>query len=182
MNSISFASMPADIVAASGAGLQLHYEIYHSPFGDILLVSSCHGLSHALFDSEADALMRIRKDYPKADITRERTQHHRAAMSYFKTGKDATALSLAVKGTAFQLSVWQALLSVPLGQTASYQQICAVLNKPNAARAVGGAVGRNPVSFFVPCHRILAHDGSLGGYYWGVDKKRELLRWEGVRI
>ena len=177
---ITLTSMPDDIVTSGGQGLQLQYEIYDSPFGDLLLVSSRCGLTHAMFSGEAEALVRVRKDYLKADITRERTAHHRAALCYFKTGTEASRLSLALKGTAFQLQVWQALLTVPLGQTASYKQICEYIGRPNASRAVGSAVGRNPVTFYVPCHRILAHNGGLGGYYWGLDKKRELLRWEGV--
>ena len=180
MTSITLSAMPADIVTSGGQGLALAYEIYHSPFDDLLLVSSRYGLTHALFAGEAEALVRLRKDYPKADITRESTAHHRAALSYFKTGTQAAPLPLALKGTAFQLQVWQALLAVPMGQTASYKQICASIENPKASRAVGSAVGRNPVSFYVPCHRILAHNGGLGGYYWGLDKKSELLRWEGV--
>jgi AraC family transcriptional regulator of adaptative response/methylated-DNA-[protein]-cysteine methyltransferase len=180
MTSITLTPMPDDIVSSGGQGLQLQYEIYHSPFGDLLLVSSSHGLSYALFDGEVEALVRVRKDYPNADITRQRTAHHWAALSYFKTGTEASLLSLALKGTAFQLQVWQALLKVPLGQTASYKQICEHIGRPNSSRAVGSAVGRNPVTFYVPCHRILAHNGGLGGYYWGLDKKRALLSWEGV--
>lgn len=186
MSSISLTPMPDNRVRSQGAGLALHYEVYPSPFGDLLLASTDLGLTHALFDKPADGLRRLEKDYPKAEITRQRTSHHSAALSYFspamKPAPKPSPLTLALKGTPFQHAVWQALLQVPMGQTASYQQIGLALGKPKASRAVGGAVGKNPATFFVPCHRILAHNGGLGGYYWGLDKKRELLRWEGVAV
>ena len=90
------------------------------------------------------------------------------------------ALTLGVHGTAFQLAVWQALLDIPLGQTRSYSEIAASCGHPKAYRAAGTAIGHNPISYLIPCHRVLARDGRLGGYRWGLACKRRLLAAEGV--
>lgn len=172
-------AMPQAVVDAGGAGMDLHYEIYDTPFGDMLLSASPYGLSHALLDDEAAALARLAADYPQARPVRRQDPHHMAALRFFEPEDQAMpALHLVLKGTPFQRAVWRALLDVPLGRVSSYKTVAARLGKPTASRAVGGAVGRNPVSFFIPCHRILAADGGLGGYYWGLEKKRRILDWE----
>ena len=140
------------------------------------------GLTHLFFDDEEIAISRIRKDYPNARIARQQDAHQRAAMSYFDIPTPPQPLRLALKGTPFQMQVWKALLGVAAGQRSTYKALAEQLGRGKAYRAVGTAVGRNPVAFIVPCHRILASDGGMGGYYWGLETKRELLDWEANRF
>lgn len=175
---ISIDAMPSAIVDSGGQGMALHYEYYDTPIGRMTLVATPYGLSHALFDEEAHGLARLRKDYPNAAPTKCTDPHHEAALRYFETPDAPPQLKLVLRGTPFQRAVWRALLTLAPGQTSSYGSLAAQIGKPSASRAVGGAVGKNPVTFFVPCHRVLASDGGIGGYYWGVDKKREILAWE----
>ena len=86
---------------------------------------------------------------------------------------------LHLYGTDFQIKVWRALLEIPFGNTSTYSDIAKAINNPRALRAVGTAIGRNPVAILVPCHRVLRSDGGIGGYYWGIEKKKILLEWEG---
>lgn len=178
---------PADTIAltvlsvvAMKSDLTIRYGTYTTPFGDLLLAASDGGLTHALFEDEASALQRIVRDIPKARLMAAEDPQHKAALAYFQPGLPPN-ISLNVKATVFQATVWRALLDVPLGRTSTYKEIAEHIDKPTASRAVGGAVGRNPVSFFIPCHRILAADGGLGGYYWGPEKKRQMLSWEAAR-
>lgn len=179
---ISIDAMPHCIVSSGGRNLALHYDRYPTPLGDMVLAASSYGLSHALFESGKQAEARLQKDYPKADIIRKHDPHHLAALRFFDQDEPLTPLKLVLKGTRFQRVVWRALLDVGPGQVSSYAAIARAIDKPKAFRAVGSAVGSNPVSFFVPCHRILASNGTLGGYYWGLDKKRQLLDWEAANF
>lgn len=175
---VSIDAMPDSVVSSGGLNLALHYDRYPTPLGDMVLAASSYGLSHALFESGKDAEARLQSDYPKAEIIRKHDPHHLAALRFFDPEEPITPLKLVLKGTPFQRKVWRALLDIAPGQTSSYGAIARTIGKPTAFRAVGSAVGRNPVSFFIPCHRILASNGGLGGYYWGLDKKRQILAWE----
>lgn len=179
---ISIDAVPACIVRSGGRNLALHYDCYPTPLGDMVLAASSYGVSHALFESGKDALTRLQKDYPQADIIRKHDPHHLAALRFFDPDTKATPLKLVLKGTRFQRAVWRALLDVAPGQVSSYAAIARAIDKPKAFRAVGSAVGSNPVTFFIPCHRIMASNGTLGGYYWGLDKKRQILDWEATNF
>jgi AraC family transcriptional regulator of adaptative response/methylated-DNA-[protein]-cysteine methyltransferase len=170
--------MPDFVVASGGRNLALHYDSFDTPLGPMVLAASSYGLSHAVFESVDAALVRLKADYPNAEITRQHDPHHLAAMRYFDAAHVPAPIMLVLKGTPFQRMVWRELLKVPAGEVSTYKKIATQISKPRATRAVGSAVGRNPVSFFIPCHRILASNGGLGGYYWGLDKKREILAWE----
>ncbi|MGB2926287.1 MAG: methylated-DNA--[protein]-cysteine S-methyltransferase, partial [Limnothrix sp.] len=95
---------------------------------------------------------------------------------------DTGAFSLHLKGTAFQLQVWRELLNIPFAQTTTYQAIANAIGKPTSSRAVGNAVGRNPVSFLIPCHRVIRSSGAMGGYRWGLDRKVAMLDWESKQV
>lgn len=180
----SASGRPGDFVTLRAAHkplLQIHFQIYDSPFGPVFIASSPQGITHILFDAEGSAKARVQKTHPEAELIAQGDAHHAAALSYFSNPAMPQHIWLAVSGTPFQLRVWQALLEVPLGQTSNYGALAQAIGKPKAARAIGGAVGKNPVSFIVPCHRILASDGGLGGYYWGTEMKQAMLNWEATR-
>lgn len=175
---------PSDFVTLRAAHEPLtliHFQSYETPFGEVFIASSPQGISHILFEDEASAKARVKKTHPKAELVAQGDAHHAAALSYFSNPAMPQHIWLAVSGTAFQMLVWQALLDVPLGETSSYGDLAQAIGKPKAARAIGGAVGKNPVSFVVPCHRILTSDGSIGGYYWGPEMKQAMLNWEATR-
>lgn len=150
-----------------------------SPFGEIVLAATPLGLSHLWLTDGGESAADLRKTYPKAQLIEQASPHHMAALSYFTDRPQPLALHL--KGTPFQLSVWRALLNIPFGRASSYKKIATQIGKPKANRAVGSAVGKNPVFFIIPCHRVLAHDGSLGGYFCGLEKKQEILNFEAVK-
>lgn len=175
---------PSDYVtlhAAHQPVSAIHLLDYDSPFGRVFIASCAQGITHVLFDDADKARARVQNTHPQAEIIAQGDAHHAAALSYFSVPTAPQRVWLALMGTPFQLQVWQALLDVPLGETSSYGALAQRIMRPKAARAVGAAVGKNPVSFIVPCHRILAGDGSLGGYYWGLEKKQSMLDWEASR-
>lgn len=151
-----------------------------SPFGPLLLAATAQGLAHLWLDLDGNSEGALRARYPKAQIIGQNSTHHEAALSYFTAAPKA--LTLHLNGTPFQLAVWRSLLDIPFGRASSYKKIAQKINKPKANRAVGSAVGKNPVFFIVPCHRVLAHDGSLGGYFYGLEKKQDILNFEAARL
>jgi AraC family transcriptional regulator of adaptative response/methylated-DNA-[protein]-cysteine methyltransferase len=176
---------PGDI-ARAGEGLTVAYGFHPSPFGECLVATTPLGICHLAFTgpvSRRDALDRLRHDWPRATlVSDQRGTAAAAARAFPAPGERATpGLSIHVKGTNFQLKVWRALLAVPDGGTTTYGAIATTVGEPDASRAVGNAVGRNPISWLIPCHRVLRSTGALGGYAWGTDRKRVMLAWERVR-
>jgi AraC family transcriptional regulator of adaptative response/methylated-DNA-[protein]-cysteine methyltransferase len=177
---------PADFVSMTEMTAPpdlLHVGHADSPFGRILLAASETGLSHVWLDEDGQAMARMGETLSRSKmatrLVEHRSPHHEAALAAFTANPQA--LTLHVKGTPFQLAVWRALLDIPFGRVSSYKEVAAKIGKANANRAVGSAVGKNPVFFIIPCHRVLAHDGGLGGYFWGLGVKSKLLDWEQTR-
>ena len=173
---------PADIVSViemNAPPSQLFISRGDSPFGPLLLASTTQGLAHLWLDMDGRSEDELRARYPKAQIIEQTTPHHSAALSYFSNAPQP--LTLHLKGTPFQLSVWRSLLQIPFARASSYKAIAQQIGKPKANRAVGSAVGKNPVFFIIPCHRVLAHDSTLGGYYYGLEKKQDILNFEAAR-
>jgi methylated-DNA-[protein]-cysteine S-methyltransferase len=151
-----------------------------SPLGPVLLARTAQGLSGLWLAGQKDHPGRIDAPCdPHDPLLREAA---RQLAAYWDDPLPGFRLPLALHGTAFQCSVWRALLDVPPGRTRTYRQIAEQIGRPAAVRAVGAAVGRNPVSIIVPCHRILGSDGSLTGYAGGLDRKIDLLGREGVLL
>ena len=173
---------PADIVSViemNAPPSQLFISRADSPFGPLLRASTTQGLAHLWLDMDGRSEDELRARYPKAQIIEQTTPHHSAALSHFSNAPQP--LTLHLKGTPFQLSVWRSLLQIPFARASSYKAIAQQIGKPKANRAVGSAVGKNPVFFIIPCHRVLAHDGTLGGYYYGLEKKQDILNFEAAR-
>ncbi|MCZ6499054.1 MAG: methylated-DNA--[protein]-cysteine S-methyltransferase [Gammaproteobacteria bacterium] len=161
-----------------GAGLTLEYGFSASPFGDVLLAGTRRGLSHLSFvDQGRDrAIDQLSAAWPNATLAKDDEGMSALARQVFSGG--GNALNLRLKGTNFQMQVWQALLQIPSGNQTSYSELAKTIGRPNSHRAVANAVGRNPVAWLIPCHRVLRASGALGGYRWGVDRKAEILTWE----
>ncbi len=167
--------------ARGGAGLTLRHGWFDTPFGPALGVATDRGLCALSFaEAQGDdaALSAIAARWPRARLVADpgAAAPHVAA-AFAQSGQ----AELQLIGTPFQIKVWEALLQVPPGRVTSYGAIARQVCTPRAARAVGAAVGRNPLGFVIPCHRCLASDGGLGGYRWGVVRKRAMLGWEAAR-
>ena len=158
-------------------GVDMVWGISDSPFGKAISLSSPRGLSAYAFCDEGDeaqAFEDLARRYPKASYRRDDQNSEKITQRIFSGG----VVPVALYGTDFQLQVWKALLTVPSGTTVRYMDIANQINNPKAVRAVGAAIGANPISWVIPCHRILGADQRLTGYHWGVKRKRAMLAFE----
>ena len=167
---------------ARGAGLEIRYGFTDTPFGTALIGSTARGVCHLGFEDrvrERAAAAELADRWERARLTRSDEEAQRLAVEIFGADRASTdkPLRLAVKGTNFQLKVWEALLSVGARGPTTYAQVARAAGVAGAERAVGNAVGANPVAWLIPCHNVLRADGSLGGYRWGEERKRAMLAW-----
>jgi AraC family transcriptional regulator of adaptative response/methylated-DNA-[protein]-cysteine methyltransferase len=171
--------------ARRGAGLKIYWGWFESPLGLSLVMGTEKGICGIGFASEMGeeaTMVDLVSRWPKADFVEDPMMLRpwvRAAFGAGESGCEKAPLYLI--GAPFQIKVWEALLQVPSGQVTSYSQIARRIGQPTAVRAVGTAVGRNPVSYLIPCHRALRKSGGLGGYHWGLPVKRVILAWEAAR-
>lgn len=175
---VRWEAMSPGTYASGGAGLTIRWGWFDSPFGEALIMATDKGICGIGFSAEAgaDATMEdLRSRWPNATYTQAPDALRPMAEAAFEAKGD---VQLALIGAPFQIKVWEALLSIPTGHVTTYSEIAGAIGKPRAVRAVGTAVGRNPVSWLIPCHRALRKSGGLGGYHWGLPVKRAMLAWE----
>jgi len=173
------AMSPGDY-ARGGAGLEIRWGWFDSPFGPAIVMATAKGICGMGFADEVGAEVALEdlvRRWPKAAFVEDPTAIRPMVDAAF--GGQATSLHLI--GAPFQIKVWEALLAIPSGHVTTYADIAGAIGHPMAHRAVGTAVGRNPISFLIPCHRALRRDGGLGGYHWGLPRKRAMLAWEAAR-
>ena len=168
---------------AKGRGLTIRYGFHDCPFGRALLMMTDQGICGLAFadqGGEPSAFADMRSRWPEASFIEDTAVTGPSVTRIFDPvrWRAEQPLRIVFIGTDFETQVWQTLLKLPLGTATSYSDIAAHLGKAGASRAVGSAVGRNPISFVVPCHRVLAKSGSLGGYHWGLTRKQAILGWE----
>ena len=165
-----------------GQGLSFCWGVAPSPFGDAIFLIAPRGLSALAFadPSVEEGFDDLRARYPAAAYERDDSLARQWAERVFAAGSDEK-IPLALYGTPWQRQVWRALLSIPPGATTSYKAIAEIVCTAKASRAVGAAVGANPISWLIPCHRVLAGNGKLTGYHWGVERKRAMLAYEAAR-
>ena len=197
---VTYEAMTPGEFKARGAGLDLTYGFTPTPFGLLVCLNSERGLvGLAWADAEAmpgaappptasegedlwacdAALADMRARFPQADYRRDDGPARGVAEALFAAPRHGrVAVKLLLSGTNFQVRVWDALLALPAGTTTTYAALAGTIAEPKATRAVASAVGRNPISLIIPCHRVLRTDGGLGGYHWGLTRKRALLAWE----
>ena len=168
---------------ARGAGLTIRYGLHPSPFGGALVMITDRGLAGLAFTDEPDgmdAFEDMASRWPNAHYVEDVDATAAYAERIFdpKRWDPKAPLRVVLIGSDFQVRVWEALLRIPMGCAVTYSSIAEKLGQPTASRAVGAAVGRNPISFVVPCHRALGKSGALTGYHWGLTRKRAMLGWE----
>lgn len=170
-----------------GKDLRIQYGVHSTPFGRMLLAVTQRGVCRAVFldfTAVEEELEALQAAWPLSSILHSPQSTGQVIKAMFGKGKlcKPGPLSLHVAGTNFQIAVWRALLKVPLGAVVSYSQVAGYLGRPRASRAVGNAIGANPVAFLIPCHRVIQQSGALGGYRWGSTKKRMIQIWERMHV
>lgn len=178
------AATPGEFKAA-GEGMTIGCGLHETPFGPVFIGATARGICGLEFVDGGgieNARTRLAKKWPHARFRENQSQTRALASALFSGNiTPERPLSLYVSGTNFQVSVWKALLQIPSGQVASYASIAKAIGRPRASRAVGGAVGDNPIAFAIPCHRVICQNGDLGGYHWGEIRKQAIHAWEAAR-
>ncbi|BEV45609.1 bifunctional helix-turn-helix domain-containing protein/methylated-DNA--[protein]-cysteine S-methyltransferase [Afipia carboxidovorans] len=166
-----------------GAGLTLRYGFHPSPFGVAVVIVTERGLAGLAFadtGGEIEALRDMQTRWPLATYVEDSAGTAAVTRRIFDSTqwRSEHPLRVVLIGTDFEIRVWETLLKIPMGKATTYSDVALTINAPKASRAVGGAVGRNPISFVVPCHRVLGKGGAITGYHWGLTRKRAMLGWE----
>lgn len=165
-----------------GENLEINYSFAQTPFGNIIMASTHKGICHLAFaDDEAETLQQLKLKFPNALYRQMTDLIQQNALHAFLHNGTGDKIKLHLKGTAFQLKVWEALLRIPRGGLSTYGSIAGFIENPKASRAVGTAVGDNPIAFLIPCHRVIQSSGVLGNYHWGSDRKAAMIGWEAAK-
>lgn len=180
---LTIEAMTPEEVQNGGCRLTIRYSFVDAACGEMLVASTSKGVCYLVFvtDGREAVLAELKHLFPRA-VYEMGTDAFQEKAVLALGGEVTTPIPLHLKGTDFQLKVWNELLKIPVGGVTSYGQIAAALQKLNACRAVGTAIGDNPVSVLIPCHRVLRKDGTLGGYHWGLERKVQLLDREKLRL
>ncbi|HAO47751.1 MAG TPA: methylated-DNA--[protein]-cysteine S-methyltransferase [Ferruginibacter sp.] len=167
-----------------GEALKINYSFAETPFGDILIASTAKGICQLAFvKDEKEGLINLQHFFPHAALVQKTDMIQQDALRFFSGDwADLQKVKLHLKGTPFQLKVWQSLLRIPFGDISTYSSIAEDIKHPGASRAVGTAIGSNPVAFLIPCHRVIKSSGIIGDYHWGSGKKTAILGWEAAKI
>lgn len=167
-----------------GKNLEINFSFAESPFGNIIVASTQKGVCFMAFaKNEETGFQDLKQKFPNAAFVRKLDPAQQNALYIFQNDwSKLSEIKLHLKGTDFQLKVWETLLKIPMGQLSTYGSIAHQIEKPNASRAVGTAIGSNPVAFLIPCHRVIQSSGTFGGYMWGNTRKTAIIGWEGAQI
>jgi len=179
---IRWEAMTPGNFASRGADLTIYWDWCETPFGDALAMATERGLCGLAFtaeDGRETAMQDMTSRWPDAEFVQNSDKI--APFMHAALGQSGD-LAIHMIGAPFQIKVWEALLQIPSGHVTTYSEIAQAVGNPKAVRAVGTAVGRNPISWLIPCHRALRKSGGLGGYHWGLPVKRALLAWEAARL
>ena len=166
-----------------GKNLHINFSFAESPFGNLIVASTPKGVCYMAFnDNEEKALEELKAKFPNATFQRKLDLIQQNALFIFQNDWNKLhQIKLHLKGTDFQVKVWETLLKIPMGQLSTYGSIADKIGNPNASRAVGTAIGNNPVAFLIPCHRVIQSNGNIGGYMWGNTRKTAIIGWESAK-
>lgn len=181
---VTYEAMPPGIFRAGGAGLDMIWGVGPSPFGLAVVTATEYGMSGLGFADDKTSIEQAFEDlanrWPNARFTRDDARVAPMIVQAFDPARWSAdrPVRVVLIGTDFEVKVWETLLKIPVGQATTYSAVANHIGRPTASRAVGAAVGKNPISFVVPCHRVVGTSGALTGYHWGVPRKRAILGWE----
>lgn len=166
-----------------GRNLSINYSFAESPFGNVMVASTDKGVCYMAFENDQrKGLGVLRNKFPNASFQRKLDLIQQHALFIFQNDwSKLPEIKLHLKGTEFQLKVWETLLKIPMGQLSTYGKIAEYVGNPHASRAVGSAIGLNPVAYLIPCHRVIQSSGAVGGYMWGSTRKAAIIGWEGAK-
>jgi AraC family transcriptional regulator of adaptative response/methylated-DNA-[protein]-cysteine methyltransferase len=183
---VSFEAMSPGEYKQEGAGLIIHYGFHPTPFGQCVVAVTKRGICGLRFlssDNQTSVLDEIKQEWPRAEFNENPSKTKQIIDDVFSTinANESKRIHLLIKGTNFQVNVWQALLAVPFGSLVSYQTIADSIHKPSASQAVGNAIARNPIAYIIPCHRVINKTGKVHNYRWGTSRKQAIVGWEAVK-
>lgn len=167
-----------------GKSLTINYSFSETPFGNVIAASTEKGICYMAFETDQHkALGDLQAKFPNASFFERKDDFQNNALSIFsKDWSELNTIKLHLKGTDFQLKVWESLLTIPMGKLSTYGNLADKIGNPNASRAVGTAIGSNPVAFLIPCHRVIQSTGKIGGYMWGSERKQLIIGWESSKM
>lgn len=167
-----------------GSGLVIDHAVHETPFGDAFIAMTHRGICALAFPDEdpAEPLDRLARDWTGAELRESPERTASTIETIFSRPFPDKPLSLHVSGTNFQTAVWRALIDIPCGSVGTYSDIAQAIGNPKSTRAVGSAVGANPIAFIIPCHRVIRQDGGIGGYHWGETRKHAIHAWESAAV
>jgi AraC family transcriptional regulator of adaptative response/methylated-DNA-[protein]-cysteine methyltransferase len=178
---VTFEAMTPGEYKSQGQGLQIEYGFHPTPFGTCLLAMTARGVCSLSFvedGQQEQVLVRLHRAWPQADFHENVAATGSRVAQVFAPDPATKPVPLLIKGTNFQIKVWEALLRIPTGAVVSYSTVAAAIGQPTAARAVAGAVARNPIGYLIPCHRVIRQAGLVNNYRWGSTRKKAILGWE----
>lgn len=166
-----------------GENLSINYDFAESPFGNLIVASTQKGICYMVFYADKEeALKKLKDQYPKANYIQKSDANQQNALQLFQEDWSKLGqIKLHLNGTPFQLKVWETLLKIPMGNLSTYGKIAQEIDNPKASRAIGTAIGSNPVAFLIPCHRVIQSTGKSGGYMWGSTRKSAIIGWEAAK-
>lgn len=181
---VNFEGMTPAEFKNGGTKLHISYNFYPSPFGDLLIASTSKGICHMAFYTDKDqAIAALKNTFPKATYDVKTDGNQKSALQFFNhNNTELASIKLHLRGTDFQIKVWEALLKIPFGELSTYGKLAKQIGNPKASRAVGTAIGSNPVAFLIPCHRVIQATGAIGGYKWETSRKTAIIGWEQAQI
>ena len=167
-----------------GKNLQINYSFAESPFGSLIVASTPKGICAMAFEEDqTTAFQNLQKKFPNAYFQKKLDSIQQNALFIFQNDwSKLNEIKLHLKGTDFQLKVWESLLKIPMARLSTYGNLAERIGNPDASRAVGTAIGSNPVAFLIPCHRVILSTGKLGGYMWGTTRKTAIIGWEAAKV
>lgn len=167
-----------------GSTLKINFSFAETSFGKIIVASTNKGICHLAFsESNTLAFEELQTIFPNATFNQKfDTFQQEALQIFFNDWTNLNKIKLHLKGTKFQLKVWEALLSIPYGNLSTYGEIAKTIEHPKASRAVGTAIGNNPIAYLIPCHRVIQKSGNIGGYHWNPIRKKVIIGWEASKL
>lgn len=180
---VSIEGMTPNEYKNGGKNLHINYSFAESPFGELIIASTQKGICVMAFEVDKEiGVKNLRTKFPNATFDQKLDSMQQNALFIFQNDWNRLSeIKLHLKGTNFQLKVWESLLKIPMGRLSTYGKLADKIGNPNASRAVGTAIGSNPVAYLIPCHRVIQSTGHFGGYMWGNTRKTAIIGWEGGR-
>ena len=182
---VTYEAMTPAEYKRKGEGLIINFGTHETPFGYAFIATTSRGILELTFLSEGESineLVRLKSEFPRAEFTENQEVTSIFISQIFIESDGQKPLTMLLRGTNFQIKVWEALLKIPSGRLACYEDIAKLIDKPTAQRAVGSAIGANNIAYLIPCHRVIQKVGTTGNYRWGAYRKKAILGWEGAKI